>query len=158
MRSKRHRILHFHTLRKYFLTYCKLSGMNYWVAEALMGHRSGLQRIYFRGVEGFGNQETIEFMKREYSKAIPALTVFSNDKPIIRYVDKSEALFMSRQEMTPVAHLKGMQKVYVNDLSGIENSLRLQEEELEEIRKTISELVRAMNSKSPEWITMQVSY
>jgi len=80
MYTKGHRwgIYHPHTLRKYFSTWTKLSGVDSWVVEFFMGHRSGINQVYFMaGAEDLENPQLLERLMKEYRKALPALEIFN---------------------------------------------------------------------------------
>ena len=64
----------FHTLRKYFNTWCKLSGVQSDIVEFWLGHTQGVKTIYnmFGDVE---NPAVIKKLVKEYSKCIDALTI-----------------------------------------------------------------------------------
>ena len=58
-----------HTLRKFFKTACVNSGMKELYSEAMMGHKTSIQQIYFTPTE--------DDMMKEYKKAAPKLTITS---------------------------------------------------------------------------------
>ena len=71
--------MHFHTLRVFFRYWCSLSGVNRDVIEFMMGHRRTLEQVYFvRDVENVP-KEIVKRLEAEYLKAVPALTVMSDE-------------------------------------------------------------------------------
>ncbi|MCD6360321.1 MAG: tyrosine-type recombinase/integrase [Armatimonadetes bacterium] len=66
-----------HGLRKYFKTWCELSGVPSLIVEFFMGHKMGIQGVYFApiDVEEIENPELIHKFKEEYKKAITNLTI-----------------------------------------------------------------------------------
>lgn len=56
-----------HTLRKFFKTACVASGIPDLYSERLMGHKSGIQQIYFRPSD--------EMIMQEYRKVVESLTI-----------------------------------------------------------------------------------
>jgi len=67
--------LHAHVLRKFFQTHCKLAGCRADFVDFWMGHRgmrveTYLNDSYFR--------PSLEYHVKEYRKAVPYLTIFSN--------------------------------------------------------------------------------
>ena len=83
IKHRKWRIYRFHTLRKYFSTWCKLSGVDPWVVEAWMGHKAGIHQVYFlSGIEDLENPILIERLAEEYRKAVPALTIFTEEEKI----------------------------------------------------------------------------
>ena len=112
---------HFNTLRKFFLTWTKLSGVEPFVAESFMGHKDGIHQIYFyTGIYSVDNPLLMGKLRREYEKAIPALTILSNRKPI-RFVERYAPVFVKR-ESTGGTKTPDLQEVQINDLTGIESS------------------------------------
>jgi integrase len=76
-------IYHAHTLRKYFSTWTKLSGVDSWVVEFFMGHRSGINQVYFlAGAEDMENAQVLERLMNEYKKALPALEIFNEAEKV----------------------------------------------------------------------------
>jgi len=56
-----------HGFRKRFNTILKVAGVNYSIAEKLMGHKTGLDSVYFK--------PTVEECFNEFRKAIPELSI-----------------------------------------------------------------------------------
>ena len=78
--DRRWHVFHFHLLRKYYKTWATLSGMNSDVVEYTMGHRSGIKNLYFIPDEAENvPPEVLDKLEEEYRKAIPALTVTSDE-------------------------------------------------------------------------------
>jgi len=74
---------HIHTLRKYFKSWASLSGVPEALVEAFMGHRRGIQQTYFLpGLEAASNPEVVKRVMAEYAKALPALTIFSEEEKV----------------------------------------------------------------------------
>ena len=72
MKHRKWHMCRFHVLRKYFSTWCKLSGVDPWVVEAWMGHKAGIHQVYFlAGIEDLEHPILIERLVEEYRKAAP---------------------------------------------------------------------------------------
>ena len=56
-----------HGFRKRFNTILKMTGVNYSIAEKLMGHKTGLDNVYFK--------PTVEECFKEFRKSIPELSI-----------------------------------------------------------------------------------
>ncbi len=77
--------VHIHTMRKYFKSWASLSGVPGDLVEAFMGHRAGIEQTYFLpDLESANNPEVIKRVLEEYRKALPALTIFSDEEKIKR--------------------------------------------------------------------------
>ncbi len=76
------RLLHFHTLRKFYKSWASLSGMNQEVLEFTMGHVSSVRMTYFLADGANVQPEVIEKMEQEYRKAVPSLTILSESEEI----------------------------------------------------------------------------
>ncbi|MHA1664971.1 MAG: tyrosine-type recombinase/integrase, partial [Candidatus Njordarchaeales archaeon] len=75
-KGRKWHLYRWHTLRKYFKSWCTLSGAQSEVVEAWMGHKSGIHQIYFlSGIEDLENPLLIKRLIEEYRKCIPALTI-----------------------------------------------------------------------------------
>jgi integrase len=97
-RSRKWRLLRFHTLRKYFKTWATLSGVPSDIVEAFMGHISGIKHVYFlAGVDSMENREVIEILRKEYSKAIPHLTINTSEE-LVRQLEEELEELKNRQQ------------------------------------------------------------
>lgn len=81
-KGNKHSKMHFHVLRKFFSTWAKLSGVNSDVVEYFEGHRATLPQVYFIGDAENVPEEAIKRLEAEYAKAVPALTVMSDEDKI----------------------------------------------------------------------------
>jgi integrase len=117
-----------HSLRKYFSTWARLSGVESTTVEMFMGHRSGIEQAYFvSGIEDMTNPQIVDRLKVEYLKGVPALTIFSD-----------------MQKMNELEHrLEEQQRQFESDRRSWESSsdVRLQamEKELQLMREIIAE-------------------
>jgi len=109
---------HFHVLRKYFKSWTSMSGVSSVVVEYLMGHRSGLEQVYFlpSNVEKLP-EEIIARLQAEYEKAIPALSAMSEDERIAKLELSVE------QKATDLAAKEGMIDELRSRLTAIESAL-----------------------------------
>jgi hypothetical protein len=114
--------LHIHVMRKYFKSWAALSGVPGDLVEAFMGHRAGIEQTYFLpDVESANNPEVIKKVLEEYRKALPALTIFSDEekiKHLEEQVEESKAQLekqredMDRQRREFDAKLERMDKIF----------------------------------------------
>jgi integrase len=81
-KGNRHSKMHFHVLRKFYKSWCSLSGVNSDVIEYTMGHRNSLAQTYFVGDAENVSDEVVRKLEAEYRKAIPALTVMSDEEKV----------------------------------------------------------------------------
>ncbi|RLE51383.1 MAG: hypothetical protein DRJ21_00230, partial [Candidatus Methanomethylicota archaeon] len=89
----------FHTLRKYFKTWCILSGVDRLISEFWMGHKAGIEGVYFlQGIEDLENPALIERLIEEYKKALPQLTIFTGVEDIRSIERKWEDRFEELRE------------------------------------------------------------
>lgn len=149
MYGRSRHVLHFHTLRKYFATWTRLSGMDPFLSEALMGHESGLHQIYFTtGARSSENPAIIQLLKIEYSKAIPALTIFPRNRRASYnvYRDGRKFNFGSSSILSKSTSLK-LDQPYLIDLFEIEEQLKSQRKEIREVKDTLNELIRSFDYK-----------
>jgi len=76
-------LVHVHTLRKFFKSWASLSGIPQDLVEAFMGHRGGISQAYFLpSLEETSNPEIVKRVLAEYEKALPALTIFSEEEKV----------------------------------------------------------------------------
>lgn len=74
--------LHIHVLRKYFKSWVSLSGIPEPLVELFMGHKGGISQVYFLPDVESATPEIIKRLLSEYTKALPALTIFSDESKI----------------------------------------------------------------------------
>jgi len=94
-KSHKYYVLHFHTLRKYFKTACTNADIRREYIEFWMGHRGQyLDDSYFRA--------TVNDHVREYSKAIPYLSITEAQKEVSKLdLAKQTALTSLRSVLSP---------------------------------------------------------
>ncbi|TDA40089.1 MAG: hypothetical protein DSO08_00755 [Candidatus Methanomethylicota archaeon] len=80
-----------HSLRKYFKSWCSLSGIPGELVERFMGHKTGIAQTYFLpDIESATNPEVVKRILEEYKKALPALTIFGEDEKVKELEKKIE--------------------------------------------------------------------
>jgi integrase len=118
---------HIHTLRKYFKSWASLSGVPEALVEALMGHRKGIQQTYFLpGLEAASNHEVVKRVLAEYQKALPALTIFSEEEKV-----KQLEVRIEEQKRT----LEAERGKFEEEKSALAGRLRLLEEAVADLKK-----------------------
>ncbi len=100
--------IHIHTMRKYFKSWASLSGVPSDLVEAFMGHRAGIEQAYFLpDLESANNPEVIKKALEEYRKALPALTIFSDEEKIkqleARLDEQSQTIEEQKRELKALA-------------------------------------------------------
>jgi integrase len=104
--ANRHKMMSSHGLRKFFRTQCGRASMNTLSIETLMGHDTGLQKVYFK--------PSAEDLLKEYSKAIINLTINSVERERLR-VYELEAKSEKQQEQFTKAFAEA--KATINQMS-----------------------------------------
>lgn len=121
-KSNKWSVLRFHTLRKYFKTWCTLAGIPGDIVESFMGHISGIKHVYFlSGVDSMENPEVIKILRKEYQKAIPHLTINIDETTVKNLEEELEELKRWQEETA-----SEVDKLYkmVNDLIKYVKTLR----------------------------------
>lgn len=138
MRGRKWYVLRFHTLRKYFQTWCRLSGVDPWITEAFMGHRSGIHQTYFMsGIEDMNNPQQLEILEKEYKKALPALTIFSEAEKVKELESKLEdqmKMFDDEKQRFEIEKQSWDEKFRAMDKM-VKETLKIVDERQSEIRK-----------------------
>ena len=118
-KARKWNLYRFHTLRKYFNTWCKLSGVQSDIVEFWLGHTQGVKNVYnmFGDVE---NPAVIKKLAEEYSKCIDALTIRIGEEKIKELEKKLEEEIKLRDE-----------------------KIKILEEKLEKLIKEIQEIKRS---------------
>jgi len=96
-KARKFHIYRFHSLRKYFSTWCRLAGINPDICEFMLGHKQGVKSIY----NLFGDPTNIAVISKlaeEYRKAIPALTIFTEEEKIRELEKRIEEEVRKREE------------------------------------------------------------
>ena len=123
--------IHIHTMRKYFKSWASLSGVPSDLVEAFMGHRAGIEQAYFLpDLESANNPEVIKKALEEYRKAIPALTIFSDEEKIKRLEAQvnEQAAALQKEREDEAARQKSFA------------------DQMEEARKTMEEMKKALEA------------
>ncbi|MCS7386803.1 MAG: tyrosine-type recombinase/integrase [archaeon GB-1867-005] len=129
VKHRKWHIYRFHTLRKYFSTWCKLSGVDPWVVEAWMGHKAGIHQVYFlSGIEDLENPVLIARLAEEYRKAVPTLTIFTEEEKIRELEKRLEEEIKARDEI-----------------------IKMLKEELKQLEAKIAEIERKARNSSYMW-------
>jgi len=82
-KERRNHTLRLHVLRKYFRSWCSLSGIDSTLIEMWMGHRSSISQVYFvSGIEDLSNLELLKRFTKEYEKALPCLEIFNEGEKV----------------------------------------------------------------------------
>ncbi len=124
-------LFRFHTLRKYFSTWTKLSGVDPWVVEAWMGHKAGIHQVYFlSGIEDLENPVLIERLVEEYRKAIPALTIFTEEEKIRELEQRLEQEIKEQNEK-----LKKIEEKYKREIMELQLMVKQLIKKIEEMEK-----------------------
>lgn len=115
-KSRKWRQLRFHSLRKYFSTWLRLSGVNTDIAEFFLGHRQGVKSVYnlFGDIE---NPAVISRLAAEYMKAQTALTIFTEEQQI-----------------------RELERRFQEEIRRKDEQIRQLEKEIRELREIISNL------------------
>ena len=118
-KARKWNLYRFHTLRKYFNTWCKLSGVQSDIVEFWLGHTQGVKNVYnmFGDVE---NPAVIKKLAEEYSKCIDALTIRIGEEKVKELEKKLEEEIKLRDE-----------------------KIKILEEKLEKLIKEIQEIKRS---------------
>ena len=96
-KARKWNLYRFHTLRKYFNTWCKLSGVQSDIVEFWLGHTQGVKTVYnmFGDIE---NPAVISRLAEEYGKCIDALTIRIGIEKVKELEKKLEEEIKLREE------------------------------------------------------------
>ena len=148
MRSVTHRILHFHTLRKYFETWCKISGIESDTVKAWMGHRSDIVQVYFAsGIESLENQDLIREFRTAYKKCVPALTIFSDQaqlEEVKTQLSKQEQELKARLEESEARNSE-LRELSEKDTISLNERIVELERDRENDKKVLVEVLRSLD-------------
>jgi len=119
--------LRVHVLRKYFKSWATLSGVPGDLVESFLGHRTGIKQVYFiPGIEDTSNSDVMEKIMAEYEKALPALTIFSEE-------EKVKVLEGKIEEQKRI--LEAERGRFEEEKSALAGRLRLLEEAVADLKK-----------------------
>ncbi|RLE51390.1 MAG: hypothetical protein DRJ21_00265, partial [Candidatus Methanomethylicota archaeon] len=66
-----------------------LSGVDRLISEFWMGHKAGIEGVYFlQGIEDLENRNLLSKLVEEYNRALKKLTVFSEEVEDIRSIER----------------------------------------------------------------------
>jgi len=131
-----------HSLRKYFKTACSLMGVDRMATEAMMGHslsQFGIESVYDYCVT------RLDWLRREYMKALPALTFAAELPPQVPTVNHRARKRIEELE----SELKKRDEL----LKEMREFLEKHEEELKEVKKrfdAIAKIVEEVLDKLPD--------
>ncbi|MCX8182773.1 MAG: site-specific integrase [Candidatus Methanomethyliaceae archaeon] len=133
-KGRRH-IVRLHSLRKYFKSWCSLSGVQESVTELFMGHRHGISQVYFLpDVEAASSPEVVSRLLTEYKKALPALTIFSEEEKIKELEGKVE-------EQKRI--LEEEKRKHEEEKRRLEEERKFLEERVKRLEALVDEVIRA---------------
>jgi integrase len=123
--GERHETMVTHSLRKRFKNQCMSAEVNPIIAEMLLGHNVGLEKVYYR--------PTPANLLKEYLKAIPNLTI--NEEERLRLKLTEQQAKEEQQQLRFESVMKEREKLNQDALAAMSDQMMKMMQEIEKLKK-----------------------